>query len=90
MENVVPTETIGAWESRLTEITSRQNVLTTRIGQIETRLSAIAQDQNNAADSNQALWRTVQQIQGGLRDMESDESDRERVSFTPESPREQG
>ena len=50
MRNVVPTEATGACEQSLAEINSRQDALTTRIGQTETRLSVIAQDQNNAAD----------------------------------------
>ena len=60
VENVFPTAaTTRAWEQSLAEITSRQDALTTRIRQIETHTSVIAQDQNSAADSNQGLWRNA-------------------------------
>ena len=74
MENMAPTEATGTWEPRFAEISSRHCALTTRMDRIETHVNAIAQDQNNAADPNQALCRNVLQMQGRLRDMESDES----------------
>ena len=53
--NVAPTESIGMRETGFRETTSRQNELTARMDRTENHLNVIAQDQNSAAQSNQAL-----------------------------------
>ena len=84
VESVAPTKVAWMREIGFTEITSRQDALTAQMDWIEIQFNTIAQDQNNAAESNQALWNNVgqcadqvRQMQGRLRDMSSDESDRE-------------
>ena len=74
MGNVVPTKATGTREQRLIETAFRQDALTARVDRIATHLNAIAQAQNNAAESNQELQRTVHQLQ---RDLGDEESDRE-------------
>ena len=59
VENVAHGEVIGIQETGLTEITPRQDAVTTRMDWIGTYFNAIAQDQNNVAESNPTLWDNV-------------------------------
>ena len=70
VDNVDPQQT-GAW-GVVAEITSRQNAMATRIGRIEVHINTTAQDQSNALESNQALWRSIQELQGQATGMDSD------------------
>ena len=65
------TEVFSTWDQSLGEMTSRQDAMAVRVGRNETHINTIAQDQNYALESNQALWRSTQEH------MESDQNDQE-------------
>ena len=84
VENVAPIEVTGMRETGLMEITSRQNALTARVDRIENHLNVIAQDQNNAAESNQALWDNLGKCADLVRQLQI-----ERILATHQQPHEQ-
>ena len=51
------------WSHVTIELTSRQNTLATRIGRIKGHINNIARDQNDALESSQAMWRSMQELQ---------------------------
>ena len=50
------------WFHVTTEITARQNTLAARIGRVEGHLDILTDDQNNALESSQAMWRSTQEL----------------------------
>ena len=96
---MAPTEVTGEQEIGLREfreITSRQDALTARMDRVDNHLNVIAQDQNNAAESNQALWINLEQcvdqvrrLQDRFHDISSEESKIERILTENQRPCEQ-